>query len=41
MILTTDPPSDVDIEKCEYGDDNAEDGSDDILERQEWGRYRM
>ena len=33
--LTTDPPSDVDIEECEYGHDNAEDGSDEILESQD------
>ena len=40
ITLTTDPPSDVDVEEREYGDDSAKDGRDDIFHRQNpsWGR---
>ncbi len=31
MTLTTDPPSDVDVEECEYGHDNAENGGDEVF----------
>ena len=38
LILTTDPPRDVDIEDGEDGNDNAEDGSDEIFDCQHPGR---
>ncbi len=31
MTLTPDPPGDVDVEECEYGHDNAEDGGDEVF----------
>lgn len=40
MTLTTDPPSDIDIEECEYSNDDAEDGSDEIFECQDPSRGR-
>ena len=35
MTLTTDSPSDVDIEDNEYDTDDAEDGSDEVFECQD------
>ena len=40
LTLTTDPPSDVNVEEREYGDDSAEDGRDDIFHRQNPSRGR-
>ena len=37
-ILTTDPPRNVNIEKGEDGNDDAEDGSDEIFDREDPGR---
>lgn len=38
VALTTDSPCDVDIKECEYGDDDAKDGSDEIFECQDPSR---
>lgn len=40
LKLTPDPPSDVDVKECEDGDENAEDGGKDIVERQDPSRQR-
>ena len=37
MTLTSDPPSDVDVEEREDGDDDAEDGGEDIFDCQDPG----
>ncbi len=44
MTLTADPPSDVDIEECEDGDDDAEEGGEEVFDCQDpcwWRGYRV
>ena len=39
LILTTDSPCDVDIEECEDGNDDTEDGCDEIFGCEDPGRW--
>ena len=40
LALTTNPPRDVYIEKCENGNDNAENGGDEIFDCEDPSGWR-
>lgn len=40
LVLTTDPPSDVDIEECENSNETAKESGDEIFGGQEPSRRR-